>query len=195
MTHRFVFDVSSEASPEARRLHCLAALCALCPVPSGDTLVRELFSPHVDMHQRLLVLNALTAGAYEMSHPEQAPRLSLPDGRNSNTSSRGGAPRITHPDLISGAGRSRKELGRLSSTGIISAAGTPKAVQNTGDELLSRQAVGGGKTRVWGPVALRKLSEAAPPTRRNAFGDIALRWASGLLRQVGGVGTADQGSL
>ena len=38
---------------------------------------------------------------------------------------------------------------------------------------------------MWGPVALRKRGEAAPKTHRNVFADVALRWAAGLLRQVG----------
>jgi hypothetical protein len=41
-----------------------------------------------------------------------------------------------------------------------------------------------GRTRVWGTVALRKLKEATPNTHVNSFVLVALRWASGILREV-----------
>lgn len=139
------------------------------------------------MYQRLLVLNALSVAAHELSHPELAPRLSLPDKKGTGAAQEG-APRVVCPDPNSGNG-SVHNMQALSSSsegikGEVSAGLLAlKEDQSARDGgAASRQR---GKTRIWGPVALRKLTEAPPLTHRNAFGDVALQWASGLLRQVG----------
>ena len=107
----------------------------------------------------MLVLDALTAAAHELANPDQAPELRLQQGEK-GTNSGNSAPRLQYP----------------------SKPPRPKG----GDYSVERPRERGGKTRVWGPVALRKLGDAAPKTHRNAFADIALRWAGGLLHQVRG---------
>ncbi len=41
----------------------LTAALATRPLPSGDALLLEVFSPHLDVHQRLLVMQALATAA------------------------------------------------------------------------------------------------------------------------------------
>ena len=164
------FPLSPESSPETQRLRCLVALSALCPLPAGDVLLAELYSPHLDTYQRLLVLDVLSSAAQEMAQPpEQAPRLELP-------SRGGGVPCVVYP--------SQEARGALTG-GSGGRPGLPAAAAAGAGGGALRAGGGQGRTRVWGPVALRKRGEAAPKTHRNVFADVALRWAAGLLRQVG----------
>lgn len=52
-----------EARPALQRLRALAALAATAPVTTGDALLAELTSPHLDTHQRLSILDGLGAAA------------------------------------------------------------------------------------------------------------------------------------
>ena len=147
------------------------ALSALCPLHAGDVLLAELYSPHLDTYQRLLVLDVLSSAAQEMAQPpEQAPRLELPPRG-------GGAPCVVYPSQGIPSGALTGGSGRRPGLPAVAAVGAEGGALRAGG--------GGGRTRVWGPVALRKRGEAAPKTHRNVFADVALRWAAGLLRQVG----------
>lgn len=52
-----------EEKPVVARALALSALAACAPGPGGDALVAEIYSPHLDTHQRLLTLQALAAAA------------------------------------------------------------------------------------------------------------------------------------
>ena len=36
---------------------------------AGDTLTQELYSPHLDMHQRMLILETLASAAQQLADP------------------------------------------------------------------------------------------------------------------------------
>lgn len=56
-----------EESAEGKRQKALVALVATCPFESLDTLSKLLFSPNVDISQRILILDIMTDGALELS--------------------------------------------------------------------------------------------------------------------------------
>ncbi len=58
----------------AQRAQALAALAAAAPDQAGAALAAELFSPHLDMHQRLLLLDTLCSAAQGLSAPPAAVR-------------------------------------------------------------------------------------------------------------------------
>lgn len=47
----------------------MVALLVAVPEVSGATLTAELYSPHLDVHQRLLILETLAAAAQQMANP------------------------------------------------------------------------------------------------------------------------------
>ncbi|MEW5317044.1 MAG: hypothetical protein WDW38_008375 [Sanguina aurantia] len=65
----------SDSRPEVRRFRCLIAMLACAPVQGGDALLLELYSPHLDTYQRLLILDSLGGAAQELSTPGMAPAL------------------------------------------------------------------------------------------------------------------------
>lgn len=75
---------SVDEDPQAQRLRCLVALTSLSPVVSGDTLLSELYSPHLDTFQRLLILDSLTQAAEEMSESPK-PLTGLDDTSNGSS--------------------------------------------------------------------------------------------------------------
>ncbi|KAG2442491.1 hypothetical protein HXX76_002577 [Chlamydomonas incerta] len=161
-----------------QRMRCLVALLAVAPLPAGDALLPEVYSPHLDTHQRLTLLDALAAAAAELAaDPRAAPRLAQgPGGRPVLERGAPAPPPAAAPALTAGG-----PGGAL--------------VQGGAGALGSGR---GPKTRVWAPAALRKRREeeaavaagrqgAGPGgahTYRNRFADVALRWAAGLLREV-----------
>jgi hypothetical protein len=46
-----------------QRLRAMAALTCCAPLQGGDRLIAEVYSPHLDIYQRLLVLDVLGAAA------------------------------------------------------------------------------------------------------------------------------------
>jgi len=82
--------------PDERRLRSLVALLAGAPEAAGDAVAAEAFSPHADLHQRLLSLDALAAAAQELSDPRLAPRLEVGPR---------GAPRVVYPPSRGGPPR------------------------------------------------------------------------------------------
>ena len=60
------------ALPSQQRLDTLVAVLAADPVAAGDAVGGALYSPHLDMHQRLLVLDALAGGARALAGPRPA---------------------------------------------------------------------------------------------------------------------------
>ncbi|XP_031485336.1 uncharacterized protein LOC116254240 isoform X2 [Nymphaea colorata] len=57
-----------EESDEQKRQKALVALVFSCPFESLDVLTKLLYSPNVDISQRILILDVLTDGALELSH-------------------------------------------------------------------------------------------------------------------------------
>ncbi|CAL8463180.1 g2714 [Coccomyxa elongata] len=62
-----------ETAPAARRLAGMAALAVAAPRAGGLALAAEVYSPHVDLHQRLTLLEALSTAARQLA-------LGLPQG-------------------------------------------------------------------------------------------------------------------
>ncbi|KAK9908206.1 hypothetical protein WJX75_004272 [Coccomyxa subellipsoidea] len=56
-----------EMAPAARRLAGMASLAAAAPRAGGLALAAEVYSPHVDLHQRLTLLEALAAAARQLA--------------------------------------------------------------------------------------------------------------------------------
>ncbi|GIL86739.1 hypothetical protein Vretifemale_14985 [Volvox reticuliferus] len=191
---------AASSSALDQRRNCLVALLAVAPFPAGDALLPEVYSPHLDLHQRLTLLDSLTAAAAELADPRIAPRL---------TQGPGGRPVLQRPDLSQlPAAQHRHQLSSGTQTPAASSRsgkGNERAkgceasdgVQGGGSAVLSQPGVlrRGPRTRVWAPAALRKRKEqeaaAAAGTQaggsvtfRNRFADVALRWAAGLLREV-----------
>ncbi|GLI69267.1 hypothetical protein VaNZ11_013803, partial [Volvox africanus] len=194
------------SSPPALLQHrnCLVALLAVAPLAAGDALLPEIYSPHLDLHQRLTLLDSLTAAAAELADPRVAPRL---------TQGPGGRPLLQRPDPSQlPAAHCRHQLSsgtQLPAQSSDPWQSGPGGVRPMGREFADGMQGGGGgdittqpgvlrrapRTRVWAPVALRKRKEQedaamagkqAPgaATFRNRFADVALRWAAGLLREV-----------
>ena len=72
--------LSSDASPQRDGLslpyRTLVNLLAQESLPAGDALLGQLWTPHLDTHQRVLILDALSSAAHQMSHSPRA----LPGG-------------------------------------------------------------------------------------------------------------------
>ncbi|GBF95877.1 hypothetical protein Rsub_08468 [Raphidocelis subcapitata] len=157
------------AAPDARRRGAMAALLSLAPLPGGDALLAEVYSPHLDQYQRVLVLDTLCAAAREMADPRRAPRIAAPQRGGGGGAALEAGPRAAAPPAAAPAGG-----------GAVVAPGMREA-----------------STLVRRPETLRRLRETsgpggggaaggagAPPSRtfRNRFSPVALRWASALLR-------------
>eukprot|EP01018_Ginkgo_biloba_P023895 Gb_35463 [translate_table: standard] len=56
-----------EESAEGKRHCALVALLVSCPLKSVEVLTKELYSPNVDISQRLLILDVMTDAAQELS--------------------------------------------------------------------------------------------------------------------------------
>ena len=50
----------------------MVALLVAVPEVSGATMTQELYSPHLDVHQRLLILETLAEAAQQMADPRLA---------------------------------------------------------------------------------------------------------------------------
>ncbi|EFJ42875.1 hypothetical protein VOLCADRAFT_97060 [Volvox carteri f. nagariensis] len=193
---------AGSSSALAQRRRSLVALLALVPLAAGDALLPEIYSPHLDMHQRLTLLDALAAAAAELADPRVAPRL---------TQGPGGRPLLTRPETTIHQPHALPPSTRKAPVGQRTG-----YVGGGGNASVDRSAVGvvrggGPRTRVWAPVALRKLKEQEEAAAaaaaagggvgsggpaagsgggggggafRNRFADVALRWAAGLLREV-----------
>lgn len=57
-----------EDSAEEKRQRALVALLVTCPLASLDTLNKLLYSPHVDISQRIMILDVMTEAAQELAH-------------------------------------------------------------------------------------------------------------------------------
>eukprot|EP00873_Tetraselmis_striata_P019947 jgi/Tetstr1/440211/TSEL_028562.t1 len=55
---------------EEARHRALVALLVHAPQPAGTTLARHLYSPHLDVSQRVMILNLMADAARELSGPE-----------------------------------------------------------------------------------------------------------------------------
>ena len=57
-----------EESAEDKRQRTLVALVVMCPFESLDTLNKLLYSPNVDISQRVMILDVMTNAALELAH-------------------------------------------------------------------------------------------------------------------------------
>lgn len=57
-----------EESAEDKRQRALVALVVMCPFESLDTLNKLLYSPNVDISQRIMILDVMTNAALELAH-------------------------------------------------------------------------------------------------------------------------------
>lgn len=134
---------------EAQRLRSISALLAAAPAAAGDAALAEVYSPHLDQYQRLLLLDGLSAAAAELAAPHEAPKLELG----------GGAPRVV------AGGSSRQQQGQLLAPSAAPAAGGDGSGSSKGQ--LAAPGMRAASTRVWGKAALAKRGMAAPPAFRN----------------------------
>lgn len=159
--------------PEERRKEALVALLAAVPLQAGDQALAEVYSPHLDLYQRMLLLDSLAGAALELADPRCAPQLALGEG----------APRLLPP----GAGASGGGGGAIGAPASGAAGGV------SGAGALAAPGMRAGQTRTWGSVAAaqRRAGSAggatpqqqqAPRTWRNRFAPVASRWAGALLR-------------
>ena len=154
----------------------LVALLAAAPVSAGGALVGQVFSPHLDLHQRLLVLESLAAGARALA------RSGDPNPITSPTS----PPRtITSPDppvsapgaatLLLGGADDAQDPGRSAGLGLF---GAEAAAGGTSDRGRARD--GGerevGRSRRWGVRALARLQRPPARTHRNRCACGVLVW-------------------
>ncbi|DBA73958.1 hypothetical protein WJX77_002142 [Trebouxia sp. C0004] len=66
-----------EDRPQVQRYRSIVALLVAVPQVVGASLTSELYSPHLDVHQRMLILETLATAAQQMADP----RLRLGAGR------------------------------------------------------------------------------------------------------------------
>lgn len=64
--------------PDKRRLGTLAAVMARTPEATPEAAISHMFTEHVDVAQRLLVLDALCAAAHELAGRPLMPPLTAP---------------------------------------------------------------------------------------------------------------------
>ena len=132
----------------------LVKLLAQEPFPAGDALLGQLWTPHLDTHQRVLILDALSSAAHQMAHgpralpepPSRSP-ASLPDSSQDHPASDGST------SAVSG----RAADGAVS-PGVVSGAAGPGVVEG------GNRAV---KTRVWGHRSLARAGRSAPRSHKN----------------------------
>ena len=48
----------------------IVALLVEAPHVTGDALTQELYSPHLDVHQRMLILETLASAAQQLADPQ-----------------------------------------------------------------------------------------------------------------------------
>lgn len=192
------------SSAEVQRQRALVAVLALSPLTSGDTLIAELYSPNLDQHQRMVILDGLAGAAVEMADPRKAPTLALQGGQ--------AAPELLPPAAASARGRKALAGAAAATRQQQALPGGVRSSQANGDG--SGNSSSGGKSpgiekgragrsqaapglveassRVWGKVSLQKQAAAAASngstnsttrTFRNRFAPVAVRWAAALLHQ------------
>lgn len=195
------------SSAEAQRQRALAAVLALSPLTSGDTVIAELYSPHLDQYQRVLILDGLAAAAAEMSDPRKAPQLALSGPQKAPellpAPGRGAAAAAAALPAASGSsGRGAlpgAQAGSAASNGVTGDSTSSSSGASSSSAPKGPQVAPGmveSSSRVWGKVSLQKQAQAAAAapngsgssssgarTFRNRFAPVALRWAAALLQQ------------
>ena len=144
----------------ARRCSATVALLASAPAPAGAALVGQAFSPHLDLHQRLFVLESLSAGARALSHAPADP---------------------TNPGTLQSLER---PCGAAPASG-----GSGRAAGEAGGGVNVNGGAGGGRqvgvSRRWGVRALAKLQAPPARTRRNrSAAELGVRVRCGLARKL-----------
>jgi telomere length regulation protein len=168
---------------------------SLSPLTVGDTVIAELYSPHLDQYQRMLILDSLAAAAVEMADPRKAPRLAA--------AAPGEAPKLLPPAAAAAAQRpTALTASQQQQQAPPSGRNAARAINGSGSTepdpspVAAAAAPGmvASSSRVWGKVSLAKQkaeaqagSSGAPgqPARtfRNRFAPVAVRWASMLLQE------------
>lgn len=175
---------------EVQRQRALTAVLSLSPLTVGDTLIAELYSPHLDQYQRMLILDSLAAAAVEMADPRKAPRLAA--------AAPGEVPKLL-PSAAAAAAVAKQ-------AGASTDARQPQSLPAAADvpagdhRAVNKPAAAApgmkeSSSRVWGKVSLHKQRQAqaagqagpgvSGPVRtfRNRFAPVAVRWASLLLKE------------
>lgn len=145
----------------------LVALLAAAPVSAGGALVGQVFSPHLDLHQRLLVLESLAAGARALARsadlnpvtsPTSPSRALAPPGQP--VSAPGAA------TLLLGGADDAQDLGGSAGSRLFGAeaAAGGASTRSTGRGGAIREV---GRSRRWGVRALARLQRPSARTHRN----------------------------
>lgn len=176
------------SNAEIQRQRALVAVLSLSPLTSGDTVIAELYSPNLDQHQRVMILDGLASAAVEMSDPRKAPELALQGPQKAPellppAPSRSTLSSTPQPHALTAAQQS--SAGSSSSSSSRHPDGTAGSAKHAAAPGMVE-----ASSRVWGKVSLQKQAqEAANPnssskrTFRNRFAPVALRWAAALLQQ------------
>jgi telomere length regulation protein len=186
--------VSAGLSPhaEVQRQRALTAVLSLSPLTVGDTVIAELYSPHLDQYQRMLILDSLAAAAVEMADPRKAPRLAA--------AAPGEAPKLLPPAAAAtkqptALTASQQQQVLPSSRTAVN--GSSQTEQASSAAAAAAPGMVASSSRVWGKVSLAKQQQAqanaqaglsgpsGQPVRtfRNRFAPVAVRWASLLLQE------------
>ncbi len=136
-----------EERPEARRLRSVCALLAAQPAAAGDAALAEVYSPHLDQYQRLLLLDGMCLAAQELASPLAAPRLELG----------GGAPRVVAP----GTGRALAAAA-AAAAGAAPGGGAAEAAGRGGRGKLVAPGMREASSRVWGKASIARQGAAGP---------------------------------
>lgn len=198
--------ISSNA--DVQRQQALIAVLSVSPLTTGDTLIAELYSPNLDQHQRMLVLDGLASAALEMSDPRKAPQLALQGPQRTPEllpPAAAAAPRRSSRALPSSQkqqqeaieGSKQQQPGtngrggvKLSSSPSSSSGGDQPGAADSSRQSAAAAGLVEASSRVWGKVSLQKQAQAAASangggrrTFRNRFAPVAVRWATALLQQ------------
>jgi len=180
------------SSAEGQRLSALTAVLSLSPLTVGDTVIAELYSPHLDQYQRMLILDSLVAAADEMANPRKAPRLAaagpgstpklLPSAEAEAVNRRIGsaaaaddAGAVAKPGLVETSSRrwgrvslAKQKQGQLAGGGCYTA---------------GNSSMGGSSDPSAAAAAPGAAGASGSRTYRNRFAPVAIRWTSMLLQQ------------
>ena len=139
----------------------------------GGALVGQVFSPHLDLHQRLLVLESLAAGARALARSADPNPITSPTSPSralippDQPVSAPGAATL----LLGGA----DDLGRSAGSELFGAeaAAGGASTRGTGREGATREV---GRSRRWGVRALARLQRPPARTHRNRCVCEVLAW-------------------
>jgi telomere length regulation protein len=191
--------VSAGLSPhaEVQRQRALTAVLSLSPLTAGDTVIAELYSPHLDQYQRMLILDSLAAAAVEMADPRKAPRLAAAAPGEAPKLLPAAAAAAKRATALTAAHQQQALPGSSATSQNEDGSSSTKPDSAAAAAAAAAPGMVASSSRVWGKVSLAKQKQAradaqaglsgpsGPSLRtfRNRFAPVAVRWASLLLQE------------